>query len=165
MQISMLSIRRPVMTCLLMGFFTLFGVLAYRALPVSELPQVDFPTINVSASLSGASPETMAAAVATPLEGQLATISGIDNISSTSSQGTTRITIQFNLERDIDGAALDVQSAISAAQRKLPKNMTSTPSMRKSNPADSPIFFIALHSDTLPISTVTEYAESKFEGI
>lgn len=161
MQISMLSIRRPVMTCLLMGFFTLFGLFAYRALPVSELPQVDFPTINVSASLSGASPETMAAAVATPLEGQLATISGIDNISSTSSQGTTKITIQFNLDRNIDGAALDVQSAISAAQRKLPKSMTSTPSMRKSNPADAPIFFIALHSETLPISTVTEYAESK----
>ncbi len=161
MQMSMLSIRRPVMTCLLMGFFTLFGVMAYQALPVSELPQVDFPTINISASLSGASPETMASAVATPLEGQLATISGIDNISSTSSQGTTKITVQFNLDRNIDGAALDVQSAISAAQRKLPKNMTQTPSMRKSNPADAPIFFIALHSDTLPISTVTEYAESK----
>jgi Cation/multidrug efflux pump len=149
------------MTCLLMSFFTLFGVLAYQALPVSELPQIDFPTINISASLSGASPETMASAVATPLEGQLATISGIDNISSTSSQGTTKITIQFDLDRNIDGAALDVQSAISAAQRKLPKNMTSLPSMRKSNPADAPIFYIALHSDSLPISTVTEYAESK----
>ena len=161
MQLSMLSIRRPVMTCLLMAFFTLFGIMAYRALPVSELPQIDFPTISVTAGLSGASPETMASAVATPLEGQLATISGIDNISSTSSQGTTKITIQFNLDRNIDGAALDVQSAISAAQRKLPDNMTSIPSMRKSNPADAPVFFIALHSDTLPISTVTEYAESK----
>ncbi|WP_024871169.1 efflux RND transporter permease subunit [Tolumonas lignilytica] len=161
MQLSMLSIRRPVMTCLLMSFFTLFGVLAYQALPVSELPQIDFPTINITASLSGASPETMASAVATPLEGQLATIAGIDNISSTSSQGTTKITIQFDLDRNIDGAALDVQSAISAAQRKLPQNMTSLPSMKKTNPADAPIFYIALHSDSLPISTVTEYAESK----
>ncbi len=161
MQLSMLSIRRPVMTCLLMAFFTLSGVLAYRALPVSELPQIDFPTINVTAGLSGASPETMASAVATPLEGQLATISGIDNISSVSSQGVTRITLQFDLDRDIDAAALDVQSALSAAQRKLPASMTSSPSMRKSNPADAPIFFVALHSDTLPISTVTEYAESK----
>ena len=161
MQLSMLSIRRPVMTCLLMAFFTLFGILAYRALPVSELPQIDFPTINVTASLSGASPETMASAVATPLEGQLATISGIDNISSSSSQGITRITLQFDLDRNIDTAALDVQSALSSAQRKLPQNMTSSPSMRKSNPADAPVFLIALHSDSLPISTVTEYAESK----
>ena len=161
MQLSMLSIRRPVMTCLLMAFFTLFGILAYRALPVSELPQIDFPTINVTASLSGASPETMASAVATPLEGQLATISGIDNISSSSSQGITRITLQFDLDRNIDAAALDVQSALSSAQRKLPQNMTSSPSMRKSNPADAPVFLIALHSDSLPISTVTEYAESK----
>ena len=161
MQLSMLSIRRPVMTCLLMAFFTLFGILAYRALPVSELPQIDFPTINVTASLPGAPPETMASAVATPLEGQLATISGIDNISSSSSQGITRITLQFDLDRNIDAAALDVQSALSSAQRKLPQNMTSSPSMRKSNPADAPVFLIALHSDSLPISTVTEYAESK----
>ena len=160
MHLPEVCIRRPVMTTLLMAAFIIFGLIAYRALPVSELPNVDFPTISVTASLPGASPETMASAVATPLEGQLATISGIDNISSTSSQGTTKITVQFNLDRNIDGAALDVQSAISAAQRKLPKNMTQTPSMRKSNPADAPIFFIALHSDTLPISTVTEYGSS-----
>ena len=120
MNLPELCIRRPVMTTLLMAAFVIFGLIAYRALPVSELPSVDFPTIQVTANLPGASPETMAAAVATPLEGQFSTIAGLDSMSSTSGQGTTSITLQFSLERNIDAAAQDVQSAIAAAQRKLP---------------------------------------------
>ncbi len=161
MNLPELCIRRPVMTTLLMAAFVIFGVISYRALPVSELPSVDFPTISVSASLPGASPETMAAAVATPLEGQFSTIAGLDSLSSTSSQGSTSITLQFSLDRNIDAAAQDVQSAIAAAQRKLPPGMPSPPSFRKVNPADSPIFFIALSSPTLPLSLVNEYAETQ----
>ncbi len=161
MTISELCIRRPVMTTLLMAAFVIFGIAAYRMLPVSELSNVDFPTISVTASLPGASPETMAAAVATPLEGQFSTISGVDSMSSVSSQGSTRITIQFNLDRNIDAAAQDVQSAISAATRKLPPNMPSPPSFRKVNPADSPVFYIAMYSETLPLTQVNEYAETQ----
>jgi HAE1 family hydrophobic/amphiphilic exporter-1 len=161
MNLPELCIRRPVMTTLLMVAFIVFGILSYRALPVSELPSVDFPTISVSANLPGASPETMAAAVATPLEGQFSTIAGLDSMSSTSSQGATSITLQFSLDRDIDSAAQDVQSAIAAAQRKLPSSMPSPPSFRKVNPADSPIFFIALSSETLPLPVVNEYAETQ----
>jgi HAE1 family hydrophobic/amphiphilic exporter-1 len=161
MQIPELCIRRPVMTTLLMAAFVIFGLAAYRLLPVSELPNVDFPTISVTANLPGASPETMAAAVATPLEGQFATISGIDSMSSVSSQGSTRITLQFNLDRDIDAAAQDVQSALSAASRRLPPGMPSPPSLRKVNPADSPVFYISMYSETLPITTVNEYAETQ----
>ncbi len=161
MNLPELCIRRPVMTTLLMAAFVIFGIISYRALPVSELPSVDFPTISVSASLPGASPETMAAAVATPLEGQFSTIAGLDSLSSTSSQGSTSITLQFSLDRNIDAAAQDVQSAIAAAQRKLPPGMPSPPSFRKVNPADSPIFFIALSSPTLPLSLVNEYAETQ----
>ncbi|MDQ8038212.1 MAG: efflux RND transporter permease subunit, partial [Pedobacter sp.] len=161
MTVSELCIRRPVMTTLLMAAFVIFGVAAYRMLPVSELPNVDFPTISVTANLPGASPETMASAVATPLEGQFSTISGIDSMSSVSSQGSTRITIQFNLDRNIDAAAQDVQSAISAATRKLPPNMPSPPSFRKVNPADSPVFYIAMYSETLPLIQVNEYAETQ----
>ncbi len=161
MNLPELCIRRPVMTTLLMAAFVIFGVIAYRALPVSELPSVDFPTISVSASLPGASPETMAAAVATPLEGQFSTIAGLDSMSSTSSQGSTSITLQFSLDRDIDAAAQDVQSAIATAQRKLPPGMPNPPSFRKVNPADSPIFFIALSSSTLPLPLVNEYAETQ----
>jgi HAE1 family hydrophobic/amphiphilic exporter-1 len=161
MNLPELCIRRPVMTTLLMVAFIVFGILSYRALPVSELPSVDFPTISVSANLPGASPETMAAAVATPLEGQFSTIAGLDSMSSTSSQGATSITLQFSLDRDIDSAAQDVQSAIAAAQRKLPSSMPSPPSFRKLNPADSPIFFIALSSETLPLPVVNEYAETQ----
>jgi len=161
MNISELCIRRPVMTTLLMAAFIVFGLAAYRLLPVSELPNVDFPTISVSASLPGASPETMAAAVATPLEGQFATIAGIDSMSSVSSQGSTRITLQFNLDRDIDAAAQDVQAALSAASRRLPPGMPSPPSLRKVNPADSPVFYISMYSETLPITTVNEYAETQ----
>ena len=161
MNLPELCIRRPVMTTLLMAAFLIFGLIAYRALPVSELPNVDFPTISITANLPGASPETMASAVATPLEGQLSTIAGIDSMNSTSAQGTTSITLQFSLDRNIDDAAQDVQSAISAAQRKLPPGMPTPPSFRKVNPADSPIFYIALSSPSLPLPVVNEYAETQ----
>ncbi len=149
------------MTTLLMAAFILFGVIAYRALPVSELPSVDFPTLSVTASLPGASPETMAAAVATPLEAQFSTIAGLDNMSSTSARGATSITLQFSLDRDIDAAAQDVQAAIAAAQRKLPPDMPTPPSYRKVNPADMPIFYVAMLSPTLPLPEVNEYAENQ----
>jgi HAE1 family hydrophobic/amphiphilic exporter-1 len=149
------------MTTLMMAAFIIFGVIAYRALPVSELPNVDFPTISVSASLPGASPETMAAAVATPLEKQFSTIAGLDSMTSTSAQGSSSITLQFSLDRDIDAAAQDVQSAIAGAQRSLPQDMPTPPSFRKVNPADSPIFFVAMYSKTLPTWVVDEYAQSQ----
>jgi HAE1 family hydrophobic/amphiphilic exporter-1 len=161
MQLSELCIRRPVMTTLLMAAFLIFGVIAYRALPVSELPSIDFPTIAVTAQLPGASPETMAASVATPLEGQFSTISGLDSMTSTSAQGTTTVTLQFALDRNIDAAAQDVQSAIAAAQRKLPPDMPTPPSFRKVNPADFAIFYIAMNSTTLPTWVVNEYAETQ----
>src|SRR3954466_6305463 len=153
-------VRRPVMTVLVMAGILIFGLAAYRLLPVSTLPNVDFPTIQVSAELPGASPETMASAVATPLEKQFSTIPGIDEMSSVSSQGTTRITLQFVLDRDIDAAAQDVNSAIAATARQLPATMPAPPSFRKVNPADFPVYFLALTSDTLPLSTVNEYAET-----
>ena len=153
-------IRRPVMTTLIMAGILLFGIMGYRVLPVSDLPTVDFPTIQVSASLPGANPDTMASSVATPLEKQFSTIAGIDNMTSTSAQGTTQITIQFSLDRNIDAAAQDVQAAISLAQRQLPPGMPTPPSYRKVNPADQPILFLALSSPTLPLSTVAEYAET-----
>ena len=161
MQLPELCIRRPVMTTLLVAAAVIFGIIAYRSLPVSELPSVDFPTISVTASLPGAAPETMAASVATPLEGQFSTIAGLDSMTSTSAQGSTSITLQFSLERNIDAAAQDVQSAISAALRKLPPNMPTPPSFRKVNPADSPIFYVALSSPTLPLPVVDEYAETQ----
>ena len=148
------------MTTLVMVAILLFGAMAYRKLPVSDLPNVDFPTINVNASLPGASPETMASAVATPLERQFSTIAGIDSMTSASSLGNTSITLQFNLSRDIDAAAQDVQSAIAAAGRSLPPNMPSPPSFNKVNPADQPVFYIALTSDTMPLSQLDEYAET-----
>jgi len=143
-----------------MSAILIFGVMGYRLLPVSDLPNVDFPTIQVSASLPGANPETMAASVATPLEKQFSTIAGVDNMTSTSSLGSAQITIQFSLDRNIDAAAQDVQSAISKAQRQLPPGMPSPPTSQKVNPADSPILFLALTSPTLPLSTVDEYAET-----
>ena len=161
MNLPELCIRRPVMTTLLMAAFLVFGSIAYVNLPVSELPQVDFPTIQVTATLPGASPETMAAAVATPLEAQFSTIAGLDAINSVSAQGVTSITLSFALSRDIDAAAQDVQSALAFAQRKLPTEMTIPPSFRKVNPADAPIFYIALSSPTLPLSVVNEYAETQ----
>jgi HAE1 family hydrophobic/amphiphilic exporter-1 len=156
-----LCIRRPVMTTLVMGAFVIFGIFAYRLLPVAALPRVDFPTIVVSANLPGASPETMAASVATPLERQLSTISGITAMSSSSSLGSTQITLQFDLDRNIDAAAQDVQSALSVAQRRLPDEMPDPPSYRKVNPADAPVLFLALTSKVLPLSTIDEYAETQ----
>jgi HAE1 family hydrophobic/amphiphilic exporter-1 len=153
-------IRRPVMTVLVMAGILIFGLAAYRLLPVSTLPNIDFPTIQVSAQLPGASPETMASAVATPLEKQFSTIAGIDQMTSVSGQGTTQITIQFNLERDIDAAAQDVNSAIASAARQLPATMPAPPAFRKFNPADFAVFYLALTSDTMPLSTVNEYAET-----
>ncbi|MDZ4405635.1 efflux RND transporter permease subunit [Prosthecobacter sp.] len=160
MNVSELSIRRPVMISLVMIGALAFGILAYKELPVSDLPNVDFPTLSVTASLPGASPATMAATVANPLEKQFSTIPGITSMVSSSSLGSTSITLQFDLARDIDDAALDVQSAISTAQRRLPQEMTAPPSFRKVNPAESPIMFLALVSDTLPMSKVDEYTET-----
>lgn len=154
MSISELFIRRPIMTTLVMIGMMLFGLISYRSLPVSDLPNVDFPTIQVSANLLGASPETMASSVATPLEKQFSTIAGLDSMTSTSSLGSTRITLQFDLSRDIDGAAQDVQAAISQAQRQLPTDLPSPPSFRKVNPADQPILYISLSSSILPLAEV-----------
>ncbi|HYM62256.1 MAG TPA: efflux RND transporter permease subunit, partial [Thermoanaerobaculia bacterium] len=160
MNIAAIFIRRPVMTILVMIAILLFGVMAYRKLPVSDLPNVDFPTINVNASLPGASPETMASAVATPLERQFSTIAGLDSMTSASYLGSTSITLQFNLSRNIDAAAQDVQSAIAAAARQLPPNMPAPPSYNKVNPADQPVFFLALTSDTMPLNQLDEYGET-----
>ena len=160
MNIPETCIRRPVMTTLLMAGMVIFGFVAYRSLPVAELPNVDFPTIDVSARLPGASPETMAAAVATPLENQFSKIAGVRAMTSLSAEGTTRVTLEFELERNIDAAALDVQSAISASMRQLPPDISEPPAFRKVNPADFPIFFLSLTSRTLPISEVNEYAEN-----
>jgi len=159
MSLPELCIRRPVMTTLITLSFIIFGLFAYRQLPVAALPRVDFPTINVSANLPGASPETMANSVAAPLERQFATISGITSMTSISSQGSTSITLQFDLDRNIDGAALDVQAAISSSLRRLPDDLPNPPSFRKVNPADQPVLFLTLTSDTLPLSVVNDYAE------
>lgn len=160
MNISELFIRRPVMTTLVMLSILLFGITGYRLLPVNDLPNVDFPTIAVSASLPGASPETMASAVALPLEKQFSTIAGIDSMTSSSVLGSTSITLQFSLSRDLDAAAQDVQSAISVAQGQLPQNMPTPPSYRKVNPADQPILYLALTSPTLPLNQLDEYGET-----
>jgi HAE1 family hydrophobic/amphiphilic exporter-1 len=153
-------INRPVATTLLAIGLVLAGLAGYRMLPVAALPKVDFPTINVSAALSGASPESMATSVATPLIKQFETIPGISEISSTNSLGNTSIVLQFDLNRDIDAAAADVQAAISHATRQLPSNMTTPPSYRKTNPADAPILLLAVNSDELPRSKVDEIAEN-----
>ena len=160
MSVPELFIRRPVMTTLVMAAILLFGLVGFRQLPVSDLPSVDYPTISVSASLPGASPETMASAVATPLEKQFSTIAGVDSMSSVSSVGSASITIQFSLDRNIDSAAQDVQSAISKASRQLPPNMPTPPTYQKVNPADSPVLFLAMSSPTLPMSDVDNYAEN-----
>ncbi|HEY2890811.1 MAG TPA: efflux RND transporter permease subunit [Dongiaceae bacterium] len=157
---SLPFIKRPVMTSLLMIAVLIFGTLGYFSLPVSELPNVDFPTITVSAKLPGGDPETMASAVATVLENQFSTIAGIDSMTSTSSQGSTQITLQFDLDRNIDAAAQDVQSAIAGSLRKLPPDLPDPPVLRKVNPADSPIIFLALSSPTMPLSAVDDYAET-----
>jgi HAE1 family hydrophobic/amphiphilic exporter-1 len=142
-----------------MAAISIFGFIAYFGLPVSDLPAVDFPTISVSVNQPGASPETMANTVATPLEREFTSLQGIASINSTSSTGSTRITLQFDLSRNIDAAAQDVQSAISAATRDLPQNLPQPPRFRKSNPADSPIIFLGVSSSTLPLSEVDEYAQ------
>ena len=160
MSVSELFIKRPIMTTLVMAAILIFGMFAYQLLPVSDLPNVDFPTILVSASLPGASPETMASSVATPLEKQFSTIAGIDSMTSSNSLGSTNITIQFNLSRSLDGAALDVQSAITAAGGQLPPEMPTPPTFQKVNPADSPILYLALSSPTLRLSDVDEAAET-----
>ncbi|HET8876167.1 MAG TPA: efflux RND transporter permease subunit, partial [Casimicrobiaceae bacterium] len=158
--IAALFVGRPVMTSLVMLGILIFGIVSYRLLPVNALPNVDFPTIQVSASLPGASPDTMASAVATPLEKQFSTIAGIDSMTSQSTQGSTSITIQFSLDRNIDAAAQDVQSAIAAAARSLPSAMPNPPTQRKVNPAESSILLLALTSKTQPLSVVDDYAEN-----
>ena len=160
MSVPELFIRRPVMTTLVMAGILLSGIIGFQQLPVSDLPSVDYPTIQVSANLPGASPETMASAVATPLEKQLSTIAGVDSMSSASSQGSVQITIQFSLDRSIDAAAQDVQAAIAKALRQLPPNMPTPPTYNKVNPADTPIIFLAMSSPTLPLADVDNYAEN-----
>ncbi len=160
MNISAFCIHRPVFTTLLTLAIVVMGLAGYRTLAVSALPRVDFPVIQVSASLPGASPETMASSVALPLERQFSTIAGVDSMTSSSYLGSTQITLQFDLDRNIDGAALDVQTAISATLRRLPPEMTTPPSFQKVNPADQPILFIAVSSDTLSQAQVNEYADT-----
>ena len=160
MNISELCIRRPVFTTLMMASLIVFGVFAYRLLPVAALPAVDFPTIRIVATLPGASPETMAASVASPIERQLSTIAGISSMTSSSSLGNTAITIQFDLGRNIDGASLDVQTALTTAQRRLPVEMTTPPFFRKVNPGDFPVLFLSMRSDTMPLSAINDYAET-----
>ena len=160
MTVPELFIKRPVMTTLVMSGILLFGFISYRFLPVSDLPNVDYPTIQVQALLPGASPETMASAVATPLERQFTTIAGIDSMSSVSALGLTQITIQFSLSRNIDAAGQDVQAAIGKAARQLPAGMPTPPTYNKVNPADQAILYMALTSDSLPLSTVDDYGET-----
>jgi len=160
MNISRRFVERPVMTILVMAALVIFGTFGYFMLPVSELPNMDFPTINVRANLPGADPETMASAVATPLESALSGIPGVDSMTSSSSQGSTSITIQFNLDRNIDAAAQDVQAAISSVSRLLPSAMPNPPTIRKNDPSAQPIFFIVLTSKSLPIATIDRYART-----
>jgi HAE1 family hydrophobic/amphiphilic exporter-1 len=160
MNLPELCIRRPVMTTLLMASLVVGGIFGYRLLAVAALPRVDFPTIQISMTFPGASPETMAASVATPIERQLATIAGISSMASISTTGVGQIVIQFDLNRNIDAAALDVQSALSVAQKQLPIEMTTPPSFKKVNPADAPVLYLSLVSDTLPLSAVSEYADT-----
>ena len=160
MSIPELFIRRPIMTTLVMSAILIFGIMSYSLLPVSQLPNVDFPTIQVSANLPGASADTMASSVATPLERQFSTIAGIDSMTSTSALGVSQITVQFSLDRNIDAAAQDIQSAIAAAARNLPPDMPTPPTYQKVNPAEQPILFLALSSPSLPLSAVDEFAET-----
>jgi hydrophobic/amphiphilic exporter-1 (mainly G- bacteria), HAE1 family len=153
-------IRRPIMTTLVTSAILIFGVLGYRQLPVSDLPNVDYPTLQVSATLPGASPDTMASSVATPLERQFSTIAGLDSMSSVNTQGFTSVTLQFTLSRNIDAAAQDVQAAIAGAAAQLPTGMPSPPSYQKVNPADQPIIYMSVSSETLPLSTVDRYANT-----
>ena len=161
MNLSEGFIRRPIATSLLMAAIALFGLVAYRSLPVSDLPNVDFPTLLVTAALPGASPETMASAVATPLENQFSMIAGLNAMTSVNSLGNTQVTLEFELDRNLDGAAVDVQSAITQASRLLPAGMPTPPTFTKVNPADQPILYLALTSSTLPLWTLDEYAETR----
>src|SRR5436853_762647 len=160
MYLAGLFIRRPVMTTLVMLAILLFGVMGYRLLPVSDLPNVDFPTVLVSANLPGASPETMASSVATPLERQFSRIAGVTQMTSSNNLGSASITLQFELSRDINGAARDVQAAINAARSQLPANLPGNPTYRKSNPADAPIMILALTSDAITLPRMYDAADS-----
>src|SRR5690348_6575283 len=160
MNISSTFIRRPIGTTLLTIAIALSGVVAYTLLPVAPLPEVEFPTIQVQAGLPGANPETMASSVATPLERQFGRIAGLNEMTSTSQLGSTQVVMQFDLSRDINGAARDVQAAINAARSQLPANLPNNPSYRKVNPADAPALILALTSDTLPVSRVYDLASS-----
>ncbi|HYO84443.1 MAG TPA: efflux RND transporter permease subunit, partial [Bryobacteraceae bacterium] len=160
MNASRIFVERPVMTVLVCCAILLFGIVAFRELPVAALPSVDYPTIQVTAVLPGASPETMASSVATPLERQFSTIAGVESMSSVNSLGQTQVTVQFNLTRDIDAAAQDIQAAISAAAARLPASMPRPPSYEKVNPAEQPIIYLSLDSTVLPMYTVTEYADT-----
>ncbi|MBZ5728083.1 MAG: efflux RND transporter permease subunit [Acidobacteriia bacterium] len=159
MNLSRLFIERPIMTVLVCFAIVLFGAVAFRVLPVAALPSVDYPTIQVNAGLPGANPETMASTVATPLERQFSTIAGIKSMSSVNSQGGTQISVQFTLDRSIDAAAQDIQAAISAAGGRLPPSMPRPPTYQKVNPAEQPVFYLSLTSETLPLYTVTDYAD------
>src|SRR3989475_8048494 len=158
MHFSRIFIERPIMTTLVTFAILLFGIVGYRALPVAALPSVDYPTIQVNAALPGANPETMASAVATPLERQFSTIAVIESMNSTNSQGLTSITVQFALERKIDAAAQEVHAAMAKAGGELPPEMLHPPTYRKVNPAEEPIMYLTLTSETLPLYTVDEYA-------
>src|ERR1043166_4316265 len=160
MNISEPFTRRPIATTLIMVGALLFGVVAYRSLPVSDLPNVDFPTVQVSASLPGANPETMASAVATPLERQFSTIDGLDSMTSISTLGNMQITLQFNLSRNIKDVPPDIEAAITRASALLPPGMPQPPTYQKVNPADQPILYIGITSRTLPLYTLDEYAET-----
>src|ERR1051326_5107870 len=161
MNISQSFIQRPIATSLLMAAIALFGAVAYRALAVSDLPNVDLPTLLVTASLPGASPNTMAAAVATPLENQFSTIAGLSSMTSSNSLGNTQITLEFELDRKLDGAAVDVQAAITQATRLLPQGMPTPPTFTKVNPADQPILYLVITSTTMPPWQLDEYAETR----
>src|SRR6059058_4240625 len=159
MTLPTLCIERPVMTTLLTSAIVLVGIVGYAFLPVAALPKVDFPTISVTTSLPGASPTTMAASIASPLEREFAAIAGVDAITSTSGFGVGRITVQFNLNRNIDAAAQDIQAAIASTARKLPAEMTTPPIYRKVNPSDTPVVMLTLKSATVPLSVINEYVE------
>src|SRR5215831_6996042 len=161
MNFSQTFIERPIATSLLMAAIAMFGLVAYRSLPVSDLPNVDFPTLLVTASLPGANPETMASAVATPLENQFSMIAGLESMTSVNSLGNTQVTLEFDLSRKLDGAAVDVQAAITQASRLLPQGMPTPPTFTKVNPADQPILYLALTSPAIPLWTLDEYAETR----
>src|SRR4026208_420636 len=161
MNLSQPFIERPIATSLLMGAIALFGTVAYQKLAVSDLPNVDFPTLQVTAALPGASPDTMASAVATPLENQFSNIAGLESMTSVNSLGSTQVTLEFDLNRSLDGAAVDVQGAISQAARLLPQGMPTPPTFTKVNPADQPILYLVITSTTMPPWTLDEYAETR----